>query len=875
MGSINVEKLYDEKIKDVNWTLFEYVIKMGIRFLDDIIDINEYVLPEFKENVLGNRKIGLGIAGWANLLIKMGIRYDSNKCLNFIDKVFSFKQKIEKEYNTELGLEKGNFLNWNESIYAKTNTSARCSAISTQAPTGSISSILNTTAYGIEPHFGVAYKRRIITGEIYEANELFAKMLHDIINDETKEQKIIKECYEKGTAQINSVPKQLKELFRCANDISSDWHIKIQAQFQKYYDNAISKCIAKGTLINTNLGSFKIEELGYARGVDIFDNPISEDIKVIDHEGNWQKITKHYSGGIKSTKIVKMNNGNIIEGTLVHKILTSEGWKTLNEVKKGDYILNRVANYGNREGKLPIDISNIEIRKECKSIILPNYMSPDLALLLGMIVSDGHLTQSTGNIGVTCANDKVEKLTIELFTKLFNLDINIMPDKRTKSTRNIYVTSKPLCNLLKSLIGNNCVDKHIPKQILQGSVEEQLSFIKGITLDGFNKKQGERNELVIYEGYSKQLVDELMSICNSLGLSPYRGSKKVISGRLSNIAYSISIDSNIIQAIENHKNTWKTPMKRMVLTPEEVYQLDIKYDHPEYRNFNYIKKNKPKVVFSNVLDKLGIEYDKTIYFTKITDITNSESEVYDIEVENTHSYLINGIVSHNTINAPENATKDELFDLLIKAWELDIKGVTYYRNNSRKNQTMQIGKSKESNDSTLKRGQIIKAPTEADGKTYKFVSGCGNVYLNVTYDKNGNINQTFTNKGSSGTCRSNQEAVSRLISLSLRGGISIDEVIDQLKSVDTCPAYVSARKGGKKVSKGSSCPNAIGYILEQAKEELKNKNIKVKVQDIQLKQQEEVELPKESKNHCPECGEEIVLIEGCVSCKACGWSRCS
>ena len=466
MGSINVEKLYDEKTKDINWTLFEYVIKMGIRFLDDIIDINEYVLPEFKENVLGNRKIGLGIAGWANLLIKMGIRYDSNKCLNFIDRVFSFKQKIEKEYNTELGLEKGNFLNWNESIYAKTNTPARCSAISTQAPTGSISSILNTTAYGIEPHFGVAYKRRIITGEIYEANDLFTKMLHGIINDETKEQKIIKECYEKGTAQINSVPKQLKELFRCANDISSDWHIKIQAQFQKYYDNAISK----------------------------------------------------------------------------------------------------------------------------------------------------------------------------------------------------------------------------------------------------------------------------------------------------------------------------------------------------------------------------------------------------------------------TINAPENATKDELFDLLIKAWELDIKGVTYYRNNSRKNQTIQIGKSKESNDDTLKRGQIIKAPTEADGKTYKFVSGCGNVYLNVTYDKNGNINQTFTNKGSSGTCRSNQEAVSRLVSLSLRGGISIDEVIDQLKSVDTCPAYVSARKGGKKVSKGSSCPNAIAYILERAKGELKNKNVKVNVQDIQLKQEES---HKENINHCPECGEEIILIEGCVSCKACGWSRCS
>ena len=243
LGSANLEKLYDEKTKNVNWELFAYVIRNAIRFLDDVIDINQYVLPEFKENVLANRKIGIGVAGWANLLIKMGIRYDSEECLKFIDKVFGFKRKIEKEYNIELALEKGNFPNWKESIYAKTNTPARCATISTQAPTGSIASILNTTAYGVEPLFGVAVLRRIVTGEIYEASDLFATMLHNIVKNETKEQEIIKECYEKGTAQIDSVPKKLRELFRCANDITPEWHIKTQAQLQKYYDNAISKTI--------------------------------------------------------------------------------------------------------------------------------------------------------------------------------------------------------------------------------------------------------------------------------------------------------------------------------------------------------------------------------------------------------------------------------------------------------------------------------------------------------------------------------------------------------------------------------------------------------------------------------------------------------
>lgn len=243
LGSLNLENLYDKKTKDVNWILFEKVIKTAIRFLDDVIDVNEYVLPEFKQNVLANRKIGVGVAGWANLLIKMGIRYDSEESLKFIDKVFGFKQKVEKEYNIELALEKGNFPSWNESIFAITNTPSRCATISTQAPTGSIAGILNTTAYGVEPLFGVAVLRNIIIGAIYEASELFATMLHSAIKDEAKEKEIIKECYEKGTAQITSVPKKLRELFRCANDISPEWHIKTQAQFQKYYDNAISKTI--------------------------------------------------------------------------------------------------------------------------------------------------------------------------------------------------------------------------------------------------------------------------------------------------------------------------------------------------------------------------------------------------------------------------------------------------------------------------------------------------------------------------------------------------------------------------------------------------------------------------------------------------------
>lgn len=243
LGSINLDKMYDEKAKDVNWNLLKQTIHTAIRFLDNIIDVNEYVLPQFKEKVLGNRKIGLGITGFAHLLIKLGIRYDSEKCLNFIDDLFGFIKATEEEYNRKLALEKGNFPTWHESIFSKMNIQRRNATISTQAPTGSISTILNTESYGIEPIFSVGYIRRIVGGEIFEVNQLFKKMLHEEVNDEDKEKEILRQCIEKGTTNLDCVPKKLRELFRCANDISPEWHIKVMAQLQKYYDNAISKTI--------------------------------------------------------------------------------------------------------------------------------------------------------------------------------------------------------------------------------------------------------------------------------------------------------------------------------------------------------------------------------------------------------------------------------------------------------------------------------------------------------------------------------------------------------------------------------------------------------------------------------------------------------
>lgn len=242
LGSVEVSKLYNPVTKNVDWELFKNIIENSVRFLDNVIDVNTY-LPNFTEKVLGSRKIGLGITGYAELLVKLGIPYDSQEHLDFIDIFFKFKQECEKEYSNKLALEKGNAPFWKDSVWGKQNIPMRNLCRNSYAPTGSISSILNTTSFGIEPYFMVCYKRRVMDGEFYEANQLFMDMLHEDINNEELEQQIMKECYIKGTNQLDCVPKKIRDLFRCANDISPNWHIKAQAQMQKYCDTAISKTV--------------------------------------------------------------------------------------------------------------------------------------------------------------------------------------------------------------------------------------------------------------------------------------------------------------------------------------------------------------------------------------------------------------------------------------------------------------------------------------------------------------------------------------------------------------------------------------------------------------------------------------------------------
>ncbi|WP_022670177.1 vitamin B12-dependent ribonucleotide reductase [Hippea alviniae] len=240
LGSINLGKF----VKDgqINWEDLKRTVKIAVHFLDNVIDVNKYPLDKIEENTKKNRKIGLGVMGFADLLIDLGIPYDSEEAIKTAEEVMKFIQDTSKEASSELAKIRGNFPNYKYSIYAKENIPMRNATTTTIAPTGSISMIADASS-GIEPIFALAYYKQVLDGKrlpyVYE--RLFDALKEKSIYSDSLAEKIIDN---RGSLKgIDEIPEDIKRLFVTAMDISYKAHIDIQAAFQKYTDNAVSKTI--------------------------------------------------------------------------------------------------------------------------------------------------------------------------------------------------------------------------------------------------------------------------------------------------------------------------------------------------------------------------------------------------------------------------------------------------------------------------------------------------------------------------------------------------------------------------------------------------------------------------------------------------------
>ncbi|MCK4259575.1 MAG: TSCPD domain-containing protein [Halanaerobiales bacterium] len=239
LGSINLSKMV--KIEDNN-TVVDYdklakVTADAIHFLDNVIDMNRYPLELIDQNVKGNRKVGLGVMGWADMLIKLGIPYNSDEAVELAGKVMGFINEQSKIKSSELAKDRQAFPNIEGSIY---NEPIRNATTTTIAPTGSISIIANTSS-GIEPLFAISYERNVMDGTLIEVHPLFEEIARE---RGFYSQKLMERIAHAGSIQeIEEIPEDVRNAFVTSHDITPDFHIRMQAAFQQHTDNAVSKTI--------------------------------------------------------------------------------------------------------------------------------------------------------------------------------------------------------------------------------------------------------------------------------------------------------------------------------------------------------------------------------------------------------------------------------------------------------------------------------------------------------------------------------------------------------------------------------------------------------------------------------------------------------
>jgi len=239
LGSINLSRMVDGG--RINWEKLKETVRNAVHFLDNVIDANKYPLREIEKVTKANRKIGLGVMGFADMLIKLGIPYNSEQALELAEKLMKFIDEEAHKKSEEIAEKRGSFPNFDKSIWKDRYKAMRNATVTTIAPTGSISIIAGCSS-GIEPLFAISFIRNVLDGtRLFETNPLF-----EIVAKERGfyDAHLLEEIAKTGSVQkIDKVPEDVKKIFVTALDIEPEWHVRMQAAFQKYTDNAVSKTV--------------------------------------------------------------------------------------------------------------------------------------------------------------------------------------------------------------------------------------------------------------------------------------------------------------------------------------------------------------------------------------------------------------------------------------------------------------------------------------------------------------------------------------------------------------------------------------------------------------------------------------------------------
>ncbi len=245
LGSVNVAKFAVERAGqwELDWGELERVVRLAVRFLDDVIEVNPYPLEQVDEMVKANRRVGLGVMGWADLLFTLGIPYDSEEALDLAERLMAFVKDKGHDQSARLAEERGPFPHWSRSVY-RHGRPLRNATVTTIAPTGTISMIAGCSS-GIEPVFALAFEHRVKGPDGERVLPFFSETFERLARRQGfHTEALMTEVARRGSlVGVEGVPAAAREVFKTAHEIEAIWHVRHQAAFQKHTDNGVSKTI--------------------------------------------------------------------------------------------------------------------------------------------------------------------------------------------------------------------------------------------------------------------------------------------------------------------------------------------------------------------------------------------------------------------------------------------------------------------------------------------------------------------------------------------------------------------------------------------------------------------------------------------------------
>jgi adenosylcobalamin-dependent ribonucleoside-diphosphate reductase len=588
------------------------------------------------------------------------------------------------------------------------------------APTGTISFMMDCDTTGVEPDFSLVKSKKLVGGgEITIVNKTVPMALEKLGYAPSEIEEIVAYIDERNS--IVGAPYVKTEhypVFDCAigdRAIHYSGHVKMMGAVQPFISGAISKCVVGETLVSTAEGLVRIASLHQGEDEDTF-RELRLPVASLD---GIRETDAFYYGGVRETIEIALRSGHKIVGTPNHRVLVASPaggleWRRLDALGEGDHVAVQYGDdlWASRPARLDTFVPTKPYGSQ-KHVIVPREMSEELAFFLGAYAAEGHVTRSNYTIRIANADEGVIARLGGLATALFGVEARV--SRPAGKCPSVEISSKTLIEFLDHLgCGDRAATKRIPDAVLRSPRSMVLAFLEGLSLDSYLPASLPKWAICLA---SSGLLDDLQVVLTNLGIVHSRITKY-------NAEYDRSFDevyvsgrhaqqfAALLRFPEAHKAARATELAETSIgtgTADVVPGVDgrdlFELIPPgrsgrtgkgtgRSKRFRHLVDSRSSQVSWGSLEQVatvsGVELpdwlktvlERNLHFSPVTAVNDGgEREVYDVSVPGPHAFVGNGIVSHNTVNMPEEVTVDDVAQLIADAWRLGVKAIAIYRDN--------------------------------------------------------------------------------------------------------------------------------------------------------------------------------------------------